>query len=71
MNSQLPVAYLSSINLNPKSMQPITRCNLSPNDQLSSVLFSDKNAKRTVSVLAEGSFCLPPDKVYFNFFYKS
>jgi hypothetical protein len=54
MNTQLPVAYISSVNLNPKSLQPITRCNISPNEQISSVLFSDKNAKRTASVLAEG-----------------
>lgn len=63
MNSQMPVAYLSTVNVNPKSIQPIARCNLSPNDQVSSVLFSDKNSKRTVSVIAEGSFSLPPDKV--------
>ena len=63
MNSQMPVAYLSTVNVNPKRIQPIARCNLSPNDQVSSVLFSDKNSKRTVSVIAEGSFSLPPDKV--------
>lgn len=63
MNSQMPVAYLSTLNVNPKTVQPISRCNLAPNDQLATMMFSEKNSKRTISVLAEGTFSLPPDKV--------
>ena len=63
MTSSKPVAYLSSFNVHPRSLEPISKCNMSPNDQLSTIVFADKNSKRTVSVSATGEFSLPPDKV--------
>ena len=56
-------AYISSVQFNPKTLHPIQQPILSQNDQLSALMFSDKNSTRTITVSASGEFSLPPDKV--------
>jgi hypothetical protein len=66
------LAYISSVQFNPKTLHPIQQpIQLSifgnelrsQNDQLSALMFSDKNSTRTITVSASGEFSLPPDKV--------
>jgi uncharacterized protein YggE len=59
------IAYISSVQFNPKTLHPVSQQQpiLSTNDQVSALMFSDKNSTRTVTVSASGEFSLPPDKV--------
>jgi uncharacterized protein YggE len=60
------VAYISSIQLNPKTLNPIPilpRYDTNEPLAASSLMFSDKESKRLITVSANGEFSLPPDKI--------
>ena len=63
LRKEKSVAYISSVQFNPKTMHPVSQPLLSQNDQVSALMFSDKNSIRTITVSASGEFSLPPDKV--------
>lgn len=66
------VAYISSVQYNPNTLNPIRQPSvLTPNEQVSALMFADKSSNRTVTVYATGEFSLPPDKVKLTVIVKS
>jgi len=57
-------AYLASLQMDPKTYVPISQnANANKSDNIATLMFSDKEAKRLITVSASGEFSLPPDRV--------
>jgi uncharacterized protein YggE len=63
MRKNKSLAYISSVQFNPKTLNPVSHVNLNQNDQVAALMFADKDTKRLITVSANGEFSLPPDKV--------
>ncbi len=81
LREEKSLAYISSIQINPKTLNPMPiqtqpqqpNYRFDLNDQLttSALMFSNKDSKRTISCTASGEFSLPPDKCKLTLIIKS